>query len=613
MSEQRGAGRHAAAGPPKGQRKGLATAGIVALVVGGTAWWIGHRGGEGPSVAGAGTAAAAPATGSACSGDAPVRLATTTEYTAFADAIAAGYRAQHVAVDGMCSVATVQVLSTAELPQAAASADPPAAFLTGPLQSAVLAAAAKADGSSLGNGISVARSVSVVAVPQSVSTATGWASSPPSWADLGKRLLDPTSWAAAGHPEFATGGLAAAHPASSGATDSFVAAVIAAAQGASAPDQASVLQMTTEPSERAMLGVVAELKLEAPTEPELLAALVKADQDGSLAKTVNAAVVDERVVLAYNQQKPKVPLVAVYPSDGNLVSDLTLTPIATPRMTASVQAGMTALQSFLTGDGGRATIEGAGYRAMDEHASTTMNATVGLATVPPAKRLQLPDPLMRYAMSSGWDLLHNPGRYLLLLDVSKSMLESVPGTTKTKLALAQEAGAQGLALMPPTGEIGLWSFSRNLTPTTDWHELVPVGLAGDQIGGVPRSQAIVSALQNVQTGRYTALYDSAVAARKAMVETYKPGETNMVLLISDGRNEDPGSPTLQQTVAALTAQSAADKPVVIYTIAYGADADIPALQAIASATGGKSYAALDPRDIGKVIFNALMGGALGSG
>ena len=47
-------------------------------------------------------------------------------------------------------------------------------------------------------------------------------------------------------------------------------------------------------------------------------------------------------------------------------------------------------------------------------------------------------------------------------------------------------------------------------------------------------------------------------------------------------------------------------PVPIYTIGYGADADATALKAIATATGGEYYQALDPRDIGKVFFEALM-------
>ena len=91
-----------------------------------------------------------------------------------------------------------------------------------------------------------------------------------------------------------------------------------------------------------------------------------------------------------------------------------------------------------------------------------------------------------------------------------------------------------------------------------------------------------------------------------MVKTYRAGTANFIILVTDGKNEDPGSPTLAKTVANLRAASVSGNPVPIYTIGYGADADATALKAIATATGGEYYQALDPRDIGKVFFEALM-------
>jgi Ca-activated chloride channel homolog len=42
-------------------------------------------------------------------------------------------------------------------------------------------------------------------------------------------------------------------------------------------------------------------------------------------------------------------------------------------------------------------------------------------------------------------------------------------------------------------------------------------------------------------------------------------------------------------------------PVLIFTLAYGADADVAALQSISSATGAHFYDATDPSKLGDVL------------
>ncbi len=589
--------------------RGLAGMLAAVLALGGGSWWLTHRGSAPGESA---VAAGSPTPAAACTGSAPFELATTAGYAVLARAVATAYTARKVSVDGACSSADVRVVAAGELAALAASAQPPAAFLTGPLQTPVLADLARTSGSVLGTGLTVARSVSVLAVPQPVAAATGWGGQAPTWADALTRLLDPSGWAAAGHPELAKGGLAAAHPATSAATTSAVGAIVATAEGLPA-GQPALAGLTSLPVEQAMLSLVQRMRVEGATDEEVLAGLQQADRQGALVDTVVAAFVDERVVQVYNSQAHTTPLVAVYPADGVLVSDLTLTPVAAGRLGAQARAGLAELQGFLAGDAGRPVVEGAGYRVMADTDSSTMTAALGLATTPPATRLPVPDGLVRYALASAWDMLHNPGRFLLVLDASASMADQVPGTGSTKMALAVAAGAAGIGLMPPRGEMGLWTFNKPPGSTADWHELIPVGPAAADLGGRPRSAALVSALQGITPSGATPLYVTAIGAQKAMVDSYRPGMPNLVLLVSDGRNDRAGGPNLQQTVAALTAQTSKERPVSIFTIAYGANADRAALEAIAAASGGKSYAALDPRQLGTVLFGVLVAGFLGTG
>ncbi len=90
-----------------------------------------------------------------------------------------------------------------------------------------------------------------------------------------------------------------------------------------------------------------------------------------------------------------------------------------------------------------------------------------------------------------------------------------------------------------------------------------------------------------------------------MSESYSPGEPNVVVLLTDGRNDDPNSPDLSSLLATLEAEQDQARPVRFPTIAYGADADQKALASIAATTKGSAYVSPDPADIGQVFFRAL--------
>lgn len=202
-------------------------------------------------------------------------------------------------------------------------------------------------------------------------------------------------------------------------------------------------------------------------------------------------------------------------------------------------------------------------------------------------------------------MLQNPGRYLLVLDVSGSMKAKVPGTTKNKLQLAQEAAATGSAMMPPNGEIGFWEFSTKIDGKRDYIELVPMRKVSAVTEGRSQLELLQKALAALKPVDRTALYDTALAAYTQMVKTYRAGTANFIILVTDGKNEDPGSPTLAKTVANLRAASVSGNPVPIYDRLWGRRRRHRA-QGDRHGHRRQYYQALDPRDIGKVFFEALM-------
>ncbi len=107
-------------------------------------------------------------------------------------------------------------------------------------------------------------------------------------------------------------------------------------------------------------------------------------------------------------------------------------------------------------------------------------------------------------------------------------------------------------------------------------------------------------------GGDTGLYDTTAAAYQKMVAEYDGNYVNSVVIMTDGKNDDPGGGLdLNQLLARIKATSKGDRPVRVITIGMG-EADPRALQAISRATGGTSYIANTPADIQRVFVQALL-------
>src|SRR5206468_11773321 len=108
--------------------------------------------------------------------------------------------------------------------------------------------------------------------------------------------------------------------------------------------------------------------------------------------------------------------------------------------------------------------------------------------------------------------------------------------------LVKAAASQGLALFAPETNLGSWVFSTNLNGRNDWREDVPIGPTSAKLpNGQTRRQAMFTALTGMQASNGdTGLYDTTLAAFRAVKRSYAPGRLNIVVLLTDGINDDPG-------------------------------------------------------------------------
>lgn len=117
-------------------------------------------------------------------------------------------------------------------------------------------------------------------------------------------------------------------------------------------------------------------------------------------------------------------------------------------------------------------------------------------------------------------------------------------------------------------------------------------------------QSLQKSLAGLRADGATGLYDTVIAAAAAAQNAWREGN-NTIVLISDGKNEDPGSASLEQVLAKLEPLAGTERPVRILSIALGGEADAVTLRRLADAAKGEAYVAREAQDLGKVFLAAL--------
>jgi Ca-activated chloride channel family protein len=420
---------------------------------------------------------------------------------------------------------------------------------------------------------SIATSPVVLAVPEPVAGALGWPTQLPTWGSILHQLAAGDSLkVGVVDPNRDAVGLA-----------SLVA--LAAAAGASGPDPeaTTVAVMRTLLAGRA--SVEAELFLRFPT------SAAPAD----LAAALGAAPLAERSLIRYNADRPAVPLAAVYvqPAPPALDYPWAVMPgIASERVRLADE-----LRASLTGQRYVDDLAAVGLRGPD--------GTAGFPAMPGSPAMiatgQLDGVAVARALAT-WISVTRPARMLAVMDVSGSMNLRVPtagGATRAQIAL--EAARQGMLLFDNSWSVGLWTFATNLTEGADHQEIVPIGPLREN------RSALVSALETIRPdpNGFTGLYDTVLAAYRTVREGWDPAAVNSVVLLTDGRNDDPDGMSLDELIAELQAIVDPRYPVQVIAIGIGDDVSQAELERITNTTGGATFIARDPSAIGPIFLRAI--------
>jgi Ca-activated chloride channel family protein len=461
----------------------------------------------------------------------------------------------------------------------------------------------------------------VMAMPKPMAETLGWPRSTLGWKDLLGAVVNQEGWKAFGHPEWGAFKLGKTDPnLSTPGLEALIAAVFAAT-GQTSELSVETLVKEEDKLRQLILGLERAPGQDADTPATFLANLQQADQAGQALNFVSAVPLDEKSVWDFNRgnasgledgaerAKPDVPLVAIYPKEGTLEADHPWVVLRAPWVNDAKRRAAAEFLDYLRSEPIQERFQAAGFRTSEGRPGPQLSQANGLLPDQPSRVLAPPAPKVVAAALESWNAARKRSNVLAVYDVSGSMKEEVPGTGgRTKMDIVKEAASQALALFAPETNLGTWVFSTNLVGNRDWAESVPIGPTNARLpDGKIRRQVLAEALARLQaTNGDTGLYDTTLAAFQAVQRSYAPQRINIVVLLTDGINDDPsGGIDRAELLRRLKAEQDKERPVRIITIAYGANADAASLKMIADATGGLAFVSRDPRDILHVFTDAI--------
>ncbi len=438
-----------------------------------------------------------------------------------------------------------------------------------------------------GNGASIARSPVVVAMPEPIATRLGWPDKKLSWSTLVSQvnsskpvkagIVNPTRDAA-------------------GLSGLLALTTAAAAAGQDA-------QPATVGALRALATGSSNLR------QDLLAKFPSAADPTTVARSLGAAALSEEDVVSYNAKKPAVPLAALYLEPAAMPLDYPYAVL--PGIEPAKASAARVLFEVLTTPAFKDRLAPLSLRAPDGNWGAGFSAPPG-APSPEAGGASAQqagggnaagdlDPLAVDRAVSSWSIATQSGRMLCVIDVSGSMKDPVAtanGATRQQVTV--DAAQRGLSLFDDSWEIGLWEFATNLNGERDYRRLVDIGPLSTQRGKLQQ------ALDGIEPTRgNTGLFDTILAAYKAVQEDWDPGQINSIVLFTDGKNEDANGVSQQQLIKELERIKDPERPVQVVLIGIGRDVSKAELESVTKITGGGSFVTEDPTKISDIFLKAI--------
>lgn len=457
---------------------------------------------------------------------------------------------------------------------------------------------------------SIAQTPLVIAMPRPMAEALGWPDRQIGWKDLAALARSPKGWADKGHPEWGRFKLGKTNPHySTSGLNATIASYYAATGLSSDLTAKDVANPKTQAFVKSLESSVVHY---GDTTLTFLSNMAREAERGQGMTYVSAVTVEEKSVHDYNTGNPtgdpatvgqgpvpSVPLAAIYPSDGTLVSDNPWLVLNASWVSPEQKAAAADFLAWVREPDQQARFLDAGFRTFEGTPGDVIRPEDGTLPAGATVVLAPPAPAVLDQVARSWDRLRKRAHVLVIMDVSGSMGEPVPEAGMSKLDLAQEAALGAIERFAPDDEVGLWVFSTNLGDNGEpYRELVQIGPARQTVPLMKRD------ISRLLADGATGLYATLRVAQQDMLKSLSQDRINAIVLLTDGRNEYPADTDLDGLLRQLEGESP-DTTVRVFTIGYGESADTEALKAIAEASRGQYYDATDPTSIERVLTSVL--------
>jgi Ca-activated chloride channel homolog len=461
----------------------------------------------------------------------------------------------------------------------------------------------------------------VIAMPRPMAEALGWPDTPLGWTDVLALARDGAGWGSRGHPEWGAFRLGKTNP---NFSTSGLSALIAQAYAATGKTSGLSLEDLANPAVASFAsGVESAVVHYGDTTLTFLNNWYRADQRGNPYQYVSAVAVEEKSLIDYNSgnpdgildqgeepREPRVPLVAIYPEEGTVYSDNPLMVLDAEWVDAQQREAATAFIDYVQTPENQERVLEYGFRPGidDVPVAAPISEANGVNPATPQTLLDVPEPEVLARLLDDWATQRKSARVQIVIDVSGSMGDpGDPETGATKLDLAKEAAIAALEEFKEDDQVGLSIFSTELGDQGDQEvlELVPTSRVGDV------REQLANRIRDLVPTNNTPLYAVTQRTYEDALAAFDPARINAVVLLSDGRNQDDDSADDRDQLAELIdtlqagGEGQASRPVRVFPIAYGDDADLPTLRQIAEATSAAVYDSSDPTSIDKV-FTAVV-------
>ncbi|QVQ53742.1 VWA domain-containing protein [Spiractinospora alimapuensis] len=356
----------------------------------------------------------------------------------------------------------------------------------------------------------------------------------------------------------------------------------------------------------------------ARTSPEFIAALQTLQRDVAInprdaleriaaedADSGAVLAVSEQAVWAHNAEEPDQAVQVLYPTEGTYTLDYPYLLLDVADETAALAEDF---RGFLRDEATQSQIRDRGFRSTDGTANEGLVSSDGGFAEEAPTPLASPRDGAAEDLIAAWNQLQLGTRMLAVYDVSGSMLAEVPEVEATRMEVVLAASSEGLQLFEDDAEIGVWEFSTDLEEDIHHREVVPLRELGSDGDDGTHREGLMEELGDITPNPRgdTALYETVLAAHREMRESYAPDRNNVVLLFTDGEQDNPdGDLELEELLATLEEESDPDRPIPFIILNYGASIDTEPMEQVAELTGGESFVTSDPEEIGEIFLRGF--------